>query len=130
MRDGENLAAPRGVRVKTVSPGWIMTDGTDVSLTCIQVAKSGALEDARQFVLEGLGGVVIGRGDESYEVAEAIALLASDRASSIHGSEQPRRRRDLADHMIKGQSALGPTRQPQAGVKRPRDFNVEFPAKG
>ncbi|RUX06794.1 SDR family oxidoreductase, partial [Mesorhizobium sp. M2A.F.Ca.ET.037.01.1.1] len=38
-------------------------------------------------VLAGLGGIAIGRGAEPSEVAEAIAFLASDRASSIHGSE-------------------------------------------
>lgn len=78
---------PKGVRVNTVSPGWIMTGGTDVFLKRIQAANGGALEDARQLVLKGLGGIAIGRGAEPWEVAEAIAFLASDRASSIHGSE-------------------------------------------
>ena len=78
---------PKGVRVNTVSPGWIMTEGTDVFLTRIQNANGGTLEDARQLVLNGLGGISIGRGAEPFEVAEAIAFLASDRASSIHGSE-------------------------------------------
>lgn len=78
---------PKGVRVNTVSPGWIMTEGTEVFLTRIQDANGGTLEDARQLVLQGLGGIAIGRGAEPFEVAEAIAFLASDRASSIHGSE-------------------------------------------
>jgi NAD(P)-dependent dehydrogenase (short-subunit alcohol dehydrogenase family) len=77
---------PKGVRVNTVSPGWIMTGGTDVFLKRIQEANGGTLEDARQLVLAGLGGIAIGRGAEPYEVAEAIAFLASDRASSIHGA--------------------------------------------
>lgn len=78
---------PKGVRVNTVSPGWIMTEGTDVFLKRIQDANGGTLEDARHLVLHGLGGISIGRGAEPFEVAEAIAFLASDRASSIHGSE-------------------------------------------
>ena len=78
---------PKGVRVNTLSPGWIMTEGTDVFLRRIQDANGGTLEDARQRVLAGLGGISIGRGAEPSEVAEAIAFLASDRASSIHGSE-------------------------------------------
>jgi NAD(P)-dependent dehydrogenase (short-subunit alcohol dehydrogenase family) len=78
---------PKGVRVNAVSPGWIMTDGTGAFLERIQAASGGTLEDARQLVLDGLGGIAIGRGAEPFEVAEAIAFLASDRASSIHGSE-------------------------------------------
>jgi NAD(P)-dependent dehydrogenase (short-subunit alcohol dehydrogenase family) len=78
---------PKGVRVNVVSPGWIMTEGTDIFLKRIQDANGGTLEDARQLVLAGLGGISLGRGAEPSEVAEAIAFLASDRASSIHGSE-------------------------------------------
>lgn len=78
---------PKGVRINTVSPGWIMTEGTDVFLKRIQEVNGGTLEDARQLVLNGLGGISLGRGAEPFEVAEAIAFLASDRASSIHGSE-------------------------------------------
>ena len=78
---------PKGVRVNVVSPGWIMTEGADEFLVRIQAANGGTLEDARQLVLAGLGGIAIGRGAEPFEVAEAIAFLASDRASSIHGSE-------------------------------------------
>jgi len=78
---------PKGVRVNVVSPGWIMTEGTDAFLGRIRAANGGTLEDARQLVLAGLGGIAIGRGAEPFEVAEAIAFLASDRASSIHGSE-------------------------------------------
>ncbi|TIV94431.1 MAG: SDR family oxidoreductase, partial [Mesorhizobium sp.] len=77
----------KGVRVNVLSPGWIMTEGTDVFLKRIQAANGGTVEDARQLVLAGLGGIAIGRGAEPSEVAEAIAFLASDRASSIHGSE-------------------------------------------
>ncbi len=78
---------PKGVRVNAVSPGWIMTEGTGAFLGRIQAANGGTLEDARQLVLDGLGGIAIGRGAEPFEVAEAIAFLASDRAASIHGSE-------------------------------------------
>lgn len=78
---------PKGVRVNTVSPGWIMTEGTNGFLERMQAANGGTLEDARQLVLAGLGGIAIGRGAEPFEIAEVIAFLASDRASAIHGSE-------------------------------------------
>lgn len=78
---------PKGVRVNVVSPGWIMTEGTDVFLERIQAANGGSIEDARQLVLAGLGGISIGRGAEPFEVADLIAYLASDRAAAIHGAE-------------------------------------------
>lgn len=78
---------PKGVRVNVVSPGWIMTEGTDLFLERIQAANGGTIEDARQLVLAGLGGISIGRGAEPLEVADLIAYLASDRAASIHGAE-------------------------------------------
>jgi NAD(P)-dependent dehydrogenase (short-subunit alcohol dehydrogenase family) len=78
---------PKGVRVNVVSPGWIMTEGTGAFLERIRAANGGTVEDARQLVLNGLGGIAIGRGAEPFEVAEAIAFLASDRASSVHGAE-------------------------------------------
>ena len=78
---------PKGVRVNAVSPGWIMTEGTDVFLKRLQDANGGSIEDAHQLVLAGLGGISIGRGAEPFEVAEAIAFLASDRAASVHGAE-------------------------------------------
>ena len=78
---------PKGVRVNVVSPGWIMTEGTDVFLQRIQAANGGTIEDARQSVLAGLGGIPIGRGAEPAEVADLIAYLGSDRAAAIHGAE-------------------------------------------
>lgn len=78
---------PKGVRVNAVSPGWIMTEGTDGFLKRIQAANGGTIEDARQLVLAGLGGISIGRAAEPHEVADLIAYLASDRAASIHGAE-------------------------------------------
>ena len=78
---------PKGVRVNVVSPGWIMTEATAVFLKRLQDANGGTIEDARQLVLDGLGGISIGRGAEPFEVADLIAYVASDRAASIHGSE-------------------------------------------
>ena len=78
---------PKGVRVNAVSPGWIMTEGTDAFLKRLQDANGGTLEDARQLVLNGLGGISIGRGAEPFEGADLIAYLASDRAAPAHGAE-------------------------------------------
>lgn len=78
---------PKGVRVNAVSPGWIMTESTAEFLERLRAATGGTIEDARQQVLDGLGGIPIGRAAEPYEVADLIAYLASDRAAAIHGAE-------------------------------------------
>ncbi len=78
---------PKGVRVNSVSPGWIMTEATGDFLEMLRAANGGTIEEARQSVLDALGGIPIGRGAEPEEVADLIAYLASDRAASIHGAE-------------------------------------------
>lgn len=78
---------PKGVRVNSVSPGWIMTEATGDFLEMLRAANGGTIEDARQSVLDGLGGISIGRGAEPEEVADLISYLASNRAAAIHGAE-------------------------------------------
>ncbi|MCW4460924.1 SDR family oxidoreductase [Sphingomonas sp. BT-65] len=78
---------PKGVRVNSVSPGWIMTEATGDFLETLRTANGGTIEDARQSVLDALGGIPIGRGAEPEEVADLIAYLAADRAAAIHGAE-------------------------------------------
>lgn len=78
---------PKGVRVNAVSPGWIMTESSVDFLKRLQAANGGTIEEARQVVLDGLGGISIGRAAEPHEVADVIAYLASDRAAAIHGAE-------------------------------------------
>jgi NAD(P)-dependent dehydrogenase (short-subunit alcohol dehydrogenase family) len=78
---------PKGVRVNSVSPGWIMTDATGDFLETLRAANGGTIEEARQSVLDVLGGISIGRGAEPEEVADLIAYLSSSRAAAIHGAE-------------------------------------------
>jgi NAD(P)-dependent dehydrogenase (short-subunit alcohol dehydrogenase family) len=78
---------PKGVRVNAVSPGWIMTEATGDFLETLRAASGGTIEDARQSVLDALGGISIGRGAEPEEVADLIAYLAAERAAAIHGAE-------------------------------------------
>lgn len=78
---------PKGIRVNAVSPGWIMTEAVDDFLEMLRSANGGTIEDARQSVLDALGGIPIGRGAEPEEVADLIAYLAADRAAAIHGAE-------------------------------------------
>ncbi len=78
---------PKGVRVNAVSPGWIATEAATDFLERLQAANGGTIAEARQLVLDGLGGIPIGRAAEPHEVADLIAYLASDRAAAIHGAE-------------------------------------------
>lgn len=78
---------PKGVRINIVSPGWIMTEASEELLKRLQAANGATIEQARQAVLDGLGGIPIGRPANPHEVADLIAYLASDRAAAIHGAE-------------------------------------------
>ncbi|MHA6769628.1 SDR family oxidoreductase [Sphingobium ummariense] len=78
---------PKGLRVNAVSPGWIMTEAVGDFLEMLRAANGGTIDDARQSVLDALGGISIGRGAEPEEVADLIAYLAADRAAAIHGAE-------------------------------------------
>ncbi|WNG14099.1 oxidoreductase [Cystobacter fuscus] len=78
---------PKGVRVNTVSPGFIETLATKDFIRSL--AQSRGIDDAaaRQAIIDMLGGIPIGRPGRPEEAAELIAFLASDRAASIHGAD-------------------------------------------
>ena len=78
---------PRGIRINAVAPGFIET--TAASRMIARIAEHGgvSVDQAREQVMDSLGGIPIGRPGKPEEVAELVAFLASDRAASIHGSE-------------------------------------------
>ena len=80
-------AAPKGVRVVSVAPGWIETEAS-VDLAKRLAAEHGAdIEEGKQMIMDSLGGIPIGRPSKPEEVANLIAFLASDRAGTISGAE-------------------------------------------
>lgn len=79
--------SPKGIRVNIVSPGWIGTDASNVWLEEIAKTNKLTIEQARQSVMDALGGIPIGRPAFPEEVAELIAFISSDRAASINGHE-------------------------------------------
>ena len=79
--------APQGVRVVRVSPGWIETEAS-VRLAERLAAEAGTdYEGGKKIIMDGLGGIPLGRPAKPEEVANLIAFLASDRAASITGTE-------------------------------------------
>jgi NAD(P)-dependent dehydrogenase (short-subunit alcohol dehydrogenase family) len=79
--------SPHGIRVNSVAPGYTETEAA-VALTERLAAQAGTdTTTARAALMESLGGIPLGRPARPSEVAELIAFLASDRASSITGSE-------------------------------------------
>jgi NAD(P)-dependent dehydrogenase (short-subunit alcohol dehydrogenase family) len=82
-----NELAPRGVRVNAVSPGGIHTEATEAFIGRIAEGNGLSRQDAEQLIFDSLGGVPLGRFAAPEEVADLVAFLATDRASSIVGAE-------------------------------------------
>jgi NAD(P)-dependent dehydrogenase (short-subunit alcohol dehydrogenase family) len=79
--------SPKGVRVVRVSPGWIADPGSNGLALRIAEEAGISYDEAVQVIMNSLGGIPLGRPAEAKEVADLIAFLASDRATSITGTE-------------------------------------------
>lgn len=82
-----NEVSPKGVRVLTVSPGWIMTTSSERMMERIAESSNITTGQATQSVMDALGGIPFGRPAKPEEVAELVGFLASPRANYLTGTE-------------------------------------------
>ncbi|MHC0442543.1 SDR family oxidoreductase [Flavobacterium sp. 3-210] len=79
--------SPKGVRVLTVSPGWIMTEASVRMMERISESSNISIEEAEKSVMDALGGIPFGRPAKPEEVAELVGFLVSPRAGYLTGTE-------------------------------------------
>lgn len=82
-----NEVSQQGVRVITVSPGFIETKSAAQMIKKLAETAGSDIETARQGLIDSLGGIPMNRPGRPEEVAELIAFLVSDRAPYINGTE-------------------------------------------
>jgi len=82
-----NEVSQKGLRVLTVSPGFIQTEAAETFIKKMAESAVTNYETALKRLMHSLGGIPMGRPALPEEVAELVAFLASDRAAYLSGTE-------------------------------------------
>ncbi|MGN8072253.1 SDR family oxidoreductase [Mucilaginibacter sp. 22184] len=82
-----NEVSPKGIRVLTVSPGFIQTEAAETFIQKMAESAGGTYETALARLMDSLGGIPMGRPASPADVAELVAFLVSDRAAYLSGTE-------------------------------------------